>query len=319
MTDNCESKKHISNARQEILDNVMCHEVLAMVGDQREVPLPDSRQIDVRKYTQQCWSEELNLYEWNYNAINVDVYPYERSFKYKELYCPNEDWKIPEEQIAKCTRWIWCSRECRRAIELLRCKRMCYAGGNSRDTVNERLNVRLLRKVSKVLKSNNAKKVHTILAKEPRFKLKQQEQAFYFAFVHVHLEHDLRALPKFIGAECYESLPYEMGTWENFRFFRVDVFRPYESEGAKVDGTGLYSFSGSRVDVYPLIIAGQNAWASLAFRGENSFKLKHIPSWISDKTDPLGTEGVLAAQYWDTVEIQNENWMAIVEVGSSDV
>lgn len=73
------------------------------------------------------------------------------------------------------------------------------------------------------------------------------------------------------------------------------------------------------MDVYPLIITGQDAWASLALRGEYSLELNHIPSWVQDKTDPLGNEGVLKAQYWDMVKIQNENWMLIMEGGSSDV
>ena len=319
MTDNCDWERHKLNALQQIFQEVMFHEVLAMVGEQKEVPPPGGEHIEVQQFYRQLSSNESNHKEWSYDKVKVAIEEHSRSFKYFKLNTRIKNWKVPEREIHDCTDWIWRSRECRRAIELLRCKRICYAGGNSRCTVNESLNVQTLRKVSKVLKSSNAKMVNTILAKEREFDLVRQEQAFYFVFVHVHLEHDIRALPNFIAAKNDEVGSYEIGIWENFRFFCVDVFRPYESAGAKVDGTGLYSCEGSRVDVYPLIITGQDAWASLALRGEDSLKLSHIPSWVQDKTDPLGSAGVLRAQYWDMVKIQNENWMLIMEVGSSDV
>lgn len=319
MTDKNDSKRHILKARQKVFDEVMFHEVLAMVGEQKEVPPSGAEHIEAQQFYSQRSSSESNHQRLSSDNVKVAIEEHSRSFKYTELNTRIKNWKLPEREIHDCTDWIWRSRERRRAIELLRCKRICYAGGNSRCTVNESLNVQTLRKVSKVLKSSNAKMVNTILAKEREFDLVRQEQAFYFVFVHVHLEQDIRALPNFIRTECYDALPYELGIWEDFRFFHADVFRPYESAGAKVDGTGLYACEGSRVDVYPLIITGQNAWASLAFRGEDSLKLSHIPSWVPDKTDPLGSEGVLGAQYWDMVKIQNENWMLVMEVGSSEV
>lgn len=179
MTDNCDWERHKLNALQQIFQEVMFHEVLAMVGEQKEVPPPGGEHIEVQQFYRQLSSNESNHKEWSYDKVKVAIEKHSNTFNYTKLNTRIKNWKVPEREIHDCTDWIWRSRERRRAIELLRCKRICYAGGNSRCTVNESLNVQTLRNVSKVLKSSNAKMVNTILTKEREFDLVRQEQAFF--------------------------------------------------------------------------------------------------------------------------------------------
>ena len=71
------------------------------------------------------------------------------------------------------------------------------------------------------------------------------------------------------------------------------------------------------IDVYPMIVVGEDAWADVALRGASSFGVSHIPYSQKDKNDPHGQRGFIGAIFWSAAFVQNDGWMAVAEVGAS--
>ena len=110
----------------------------------------------------------------------------------------------------------------------------------------------------------------------------------------------------------------EIGSVENFRFITSPELAPYTDSGALTGSTGLYS-SGTKVDVYPFIICGEDAWGQLALRGDNAMDPTWIPPGEKSKSDPLGQRGFVGAKFYFACKILNEGWLAVIEAGVSDL
>jgi N4-gp56 family major capsid protein len=92
----------------------------------------------------------------------------------------------------------------------------------------------------------------------------------------------------------------------------------YPGGGAAVGTTGLKATS-SVIDVYPMIVLGQNSFKQVALRGMNSIDANHIPHNVKSKSDPGGQRGYVWAGTWHAAEITNQDWMACIEVGATDL
>jgi len=82
-----------------------------------------------------------------------------------------------------------------------------------------------------------------------------------------------------------------------------------------VGATGLYSTGGSNVDVYPVIVCGEDAWGQVALRGGDSLDPTWIPPGEKTKSDPLGQRGFVGAKFYMNCTVLNDGWMAIIEAG----
>jgi N4-gp56 family major capsid protein len=82
-----------------------------------------------------------------------------------------------------------------------------------------------------------------------------------------------------------------------------------------VGSTGLLA-TGPNVDVYPVIVAAEDAWAQVALRGQNAMDVSYIAPGQKDKNDPLGQRGYIGAKFWFTTKITNPGWMAVAWVGT---
>ncbi len=197
-----------------------------------------------------------------------------------------------------------------------------YGGtGTSRATVNGAVSAQVLRRVKRSLEVNHGEIVTDILSPSPNFGTSAIEPAF-LAFCHSDCESDIRDLPKFTPCSEYGSRKKvharEIGSWENFRFVTSPELTFYVEGGATASGTGMKT-SGTDIDVYPMIITGMNAWGSCALRGLDSITPSHVPHGKADSADPLGQRGYIGARtYFDTT-ILNDGWMAVAEVGVSDL
>lgn len=194
-----------------------------------------------------------------------------------------------------------------------------YGGaGTSRATVNGRLTLALLRKITRNLKANHAKRVTSVLAASPNFATAPVE-AGYLVFAHTDCENDIRDLPNFKETSEYAQRrainEHELGSVENFRFILSPELASYPNAGASVGSTGLYSTGGSNIDVYPVIVVGEDAWGQVALRGAESIDVTWIPPGQKDKNDPLGQRGYVGAKTYFTSVILNQGWMAVAEVG----
>lgn len=198
-----------------------------------------------------------------------------------------------------------------------------YAGGTSRSTVAATVSIPLLRRVTRNLRSNHAKMITGILAPSTAFATAPVE-AGYLVFAHTDCGSDIRDLDGFKTVAEYGTRkpvhPNEIGSVEEYRFILSPELAPYANAGAAIaSAPGLQSTGGSLIDVYPMIVAGEDAWGQVALRGVDSIDPTWIPPGQKDKTDPLGQRGYVGAKFWQTALILNQGWMAIVEIGVDDL
>lgn len=193
-----------------------------------------------------------------------------------------------------------------------------YSGGTSRATVDEKITLGLLRKISRNLLSNHAKTITGILAPSANFATAPVEASF-LVFCHTDCENDIRDLPGFREVAAYGSRKpvhdMEVGSTDRYRFIVSPELAPYADSGAAVGSTGLYSTTGTLLDVYPVIVVGEDAWGDVALRGADSIDPTWIPPGQKDKSDPLGQRGYVGAKFYSAAVILNGGWMALAEVG----
>lgn len=197
-----------------------------------------------------------------------------------------------------------------------------YSGGTSRATTDEKITLNLLRKVKKSLNANHAMTVTEILAPSPNFATRAVEEAF-LVFAHTDCDSDIRDLNGFTPcAEYGNRKPIheaEIGSVENYRFILSPELAPIQDAGAAVGSTGLYSTSGSNIDIYPVIVTGEDAWGQVALRGKDSIDVTYIKPDEKDKNDPLGQRGYIGAKTYFAASMLNNGWAASVECGVTDL
>ncbi len=199
------------------------------------------------------------------------------------------------------------------------CTNAYFAGaGTSVATVNGGLTLGMVRKISKNLQANHGKPVNKMLKSGPNFGTDALPEG-YTVYCHTDLEPDIRDLPGFTPAERYASgtpMPNEIGKVERFRFITSPDLPSIQDGGAAIGATGLYSTTGVSIDVYPFIVAAQDAWGQIALRGKDSLSPTFLPPGEKSKADPLGQRGYAGTAWWKAVMIENQGWMAVGYTGS---
>lgn len=199
------------------------------------------------------------------------------------------------------------------------CTNQFFGGtGTTIATVNGAITLGMVRKIVKNLQANHAKMISKMLKASPNFDTSAVSEG-YIVYSHTDLEPDIRDLPNFTPTEKYASgdpMPYEVGKTERFRFLTSPDLPSTQDAGAAVGATGLYSTSGSNIDVYPFIVAGKDAWGQVAVRGKEALNPTYIAPGQKDKADPMGQRGYAGTIWWKAVMIENQGWMAVGFVGS---
>ena len=194
-----------------------------------------------------------------------------------------------------------------------------YGGtGTTLATVNGGLTLGLVRKIAKNLQANHGKPVNKMLSASGNFGTDAVAEG-YTVYCHTDLEPDIRDIAGFIPAEKYASgtpMPNEIGKVERFRFITSPDLPAVQDGGAAIGATGLYSTTGSNIDVYPFIVTAQDAWSQIALRGKESMDPTFIPPGAKSKSDPFGQRGYAGTIWWKAVMIENAGWMAVGNVGS---
>jgi len=235
-----------------------------------------------------------------------------------ELY---ED-DIPQQEVEFAGQRIRLVRELYNYGKLKAATNAFYGGtGTTTATVNGTITKNLLEKVKRDLKRYYCKPQHKALKAGPEYAV-YPIQASYPVYCHPDLEYDIRNLADFKGVEEYGTTqpisPSEIGAAYGFRFMLSAELTYYPGGGAAVGATGLKATS-SVIDVYPMIVLGQNAFKQVALRGMDSIDANHIPHNVKSKSDPGGQRGYVWAGTWHAAEITNQDWMAVVEVGATDL
>ena len=329
----------IAKLKGDILKHAVTAEVLGITGQQRAMPKNSSKTIVHRRYL------PYGAASTNFNTINRPVataagheltegvtptadtlIPQDITVTLKQYGCLYEltdqvadtyEDDVPAELKKHCGERIALVREMIRYGVLKACTNVFYGGGGAtRASVNSKITLNVLRKISRNLQANHAKRVTGILAPTPNIGT-QPVEASYLVFVHSDAEADVRDLAGFTHVSEYGSRkpvsPYELGSVENFRFITSPELAPYAAAGALIGATGL---SGTtNIDVYPFIVVGEDAWGQLALRGMESIDPTYIPPGQKDKSDPLGQRGYVGAKFYMACTLLNEGWMAVAEAG----
>ena len=253
---------------------------------------------------------DVNVVQQQYACL------YAYTDKAAELY---ED-DIPEEEKIQAAERMGLVREMIRFGAIKAGTNVFYAGGTSRGTVDQAIGLNVLRLMTRTLKANHAKKKTRILAPSQNYETHSVE-ASYIVFVHTDAEADIRDLPNFTAVADYGSRQplneNELGSCEEFRFITSPELSAYADVGAAIGSTGLFSTTGTNIDVYPFMVMGEDAVYDVALRGMNSYDMIHIPHNKEDKSDPLKQRGYIGCKFWSAVQIVNGGWMGVIEAGIS--
>lgn len=192
----------------------------------------------------------------------------------------------------------------------------------ARAEVDSKLTNGRLRAAVRTLKRQRAKAVTQMLAGSPNYATTPVEGG-YIAFAHTDMENDIRDLNNFETVAKYGSrkplCPEEIGTCENIRFILSPVLDAFADSGALVGATGMYSTTGTNIDVYPLVIVGKEAYGVVPLKGKNAITPSVINPNTPSKSDPLGQLGYTGWKSWFAATRLNEAWMVRIEVGVTDL
>ena len=229
---------------------------------------------------------------------------------------------IPGEMKKQVGERMGLVREMIRYGVLRACTNRFFAGGTTRATVDEKITLPFLRRITRGLKLNHAKLKTSILAPSPNYQTAAVEGA-YLVFASTDTESDIRDLPKFTPVAEYGSRkpisPEEIGSCENYRFILSPELNSWPDSGAAVGATGLFSTTGTNIDVYPIVVMAEDAAHDVALRGAESLDPTWLPPGTKDKNDPLGQRGYIGAKFYAAAFISNQGWMAVGEVGITNI
>ena len=176
-----------------------------------------------------------------------------------------------------------------------------------------------LRSAQRILKTNHGKHITSMIGATSNIATEPVAPAF-LAFGHTNLEQDLRDIAGFVPREYYSSYKpvsdLEIGKFEDLRFVLTPHLEPFFGAGSAVT-TGVLN-TNSAVDVYPLVIVAQSAYAVTPLQGKNAIEMGVLnPKIAASYEDPLGQRGLVSWKMWFVATRLNETWMTRIECAVS--
>lgn len=332
----------INRLKGEILAHAIPVEVLGITGSQKRMPKNVGDTVVFRRWlpygnVDNKWVDGSNVDTYA-NAhltqegvtpsadtlqavdINAQLQQYACLYAVTDRTVDLHEDDIPEEMKKQTGERMGLVHEMVRFGALKGMTNVFYGGsGTSKATVNGTLSIPMLRKITKSLKANHAKMVTSILAPSPNFATAPVE-AGYLVFCSTDLEPAIRDLPGFKHVSEYGQRKVlheqEIGSVESYRFILSPELAGQPNGGAAVGTTGMFSTSGANIDIYPLVIVGEDAWGQVPVRGADSLDVSYIPPGLKDKNDPLGQRGYIGAKTYFTAVVLNNGWGALAWVGT---
>mgnify|MGYP000179121839 FL=1 len=331
----------VNKLKGEILAHAIPVEVLGITGMQKQMPKNVADNVTFRRWlpyggVDNKWITGSNVASFASNHVTSEgVTPTADSLtavdvtatlqQYSCLYAVTDkavdlyEDDIPAEMKKQTGERIGLVREMVRYGALKGLTNLFYGGtGTSKATVNGTVSLNMLRKITKSLKGNHAKMNTSILAASPNFATAPIEAA-YLVFTSTDMEPAIRDLPGFKSiAEYAQRKPVheqEIGSVESFRFILSPELAADVDTGALTGTTGLFS-SGTKVDIYPMLVVAEDAWGQVALRGQDSIDVTYIAPGQKDKNDPLGQRGYIGAKTYFTCTVLNNGYGALSWVGT---
>lgn len=200
------------------------------------------------------------------------------------------------------------------------CTNKYYTNGSTRAAVNTKIELADLQKASRGLDAQHAEKVTQILAASPNYDTTAVEAA-YFVFIHPNLKADFRAMADFQPVAKYGSMKpvcaEEFGTVNDFRVIASPDLPCVQDAGGDPTTVVLYTSDSDHADVYQVIVAGADAWGSVALRGKDAIETYILKPGQIDKNDPTGQRGYVGASCYYAAVLKNSLHMAVIECAAS--
>lgn len=197
-----------------------------------------------------------------------------------------------------------------------------YAGGTTRATVDETVDLDLFDRITRSLRGSHALFVRKTMKSSQNYGSVSLQPAF-LNFTHTDAQRDIEAIPGYKAVSDYGKMEVvhelEVGAVGSHRFILSADMPKIIDSGAAVGATGLKSTGASNIDVYQCFTIAKDAWGHTAFRGLDAFDLSHIPVKQKDKSDPTGERGYVSGTFYDAGVVTNHGWMAVTEFGVTDL
>lgn len=192
-----------------------------------------------------------------------------------------------------------------------------YANGSARTDVNTPVSLDLQRKITRLLKRQNARKITRVVKSTPAFGTQAVAPA-YIGLCHPDVESDLRSMSGFVPVEQYGSMtPYEseVGKIEDVRYVTSTIFEPWSAGGGTYNGSGtsMLTSNDTSADVYPILYVAKDAYGLVALKGKFAVTPMVVNPKPSD-SDPLAQRGHVGWKSMQTAVILNDAWMCRAEV-----
>jgi N4-gp56 family major capsid protein len=195
-----------------------------------------------------------------------------------------------------------------------------FNNGSVRTDINTALSANKLKACTRFLRAQRCDYLRKILNGSPDYATSPIDQA-YVAVCSSDLDRDIEELPGFVPRHKYGNpnnvvSEFELGSVGKIRFVTHSVFSPFPNAGA-ANSASFVCTAGGAIDVYPIVIFGENAFGHTALRGIGSVDLKVLnPGTISD-SDPAGQRGHITAKSYYKFARLNELWMVRLEVAAT--
>lgn len=198
-----------------------------------------------------------------------------------------------------------------------------YSGSaTSRATVAAKIDASALNRAIRQLKRQNAKTITKMLSGTDKVGTSPIRPS-YIAFCHPDLQIDLEALGTGWKnpAEYANStplLPNELGSYKDIRFLASTLYTPWLAAATSTGSQSAILSNGAAVtgvgDVYPVIIMGENAFATISLAGTNAVTPMVSNPKVSD-SDPMAQRAHVSFKMYATAAILNDAFMVRVECG----
>jgi N4-gp56 family major capsid protein len=191
---------------------------------------------------------------------------------------------------------------------------VAYSNGAARSAVASAITLNALRGAEAFLNVKKAKKVTKYVPSTVKTVSEPVRPAFV-ALCHSYHQQDLEQLAGWTPVERYGDamgqLPYEIGKIGGVRFC-ASPDMPVWADAGGTKGA-MRSTTGTNADVYPIIIFGDEAYATAGVKGTKDIELYiHTPDKV-DSGNPLGQKGTVGWKSWFAAAILNQNWLCRIE------
>jgi N4-gp56 family major capsid protein len=260
----------------------------------------------------------------SYTDVPVTLENYGILFKYSSkaelMYeddIPRDMIKVAGQTMGVCAEKIIYSK-------IISGSSVIYTNGVSRANVNTAITLDKLRLAKRKLEANWATPVSQVVKAGPNYDTSAIPEA-YIVFIHTDAQADVEKLDGYTPAEKYASQgklhDREIGSVAGFRFITSPLFAPIKDIGGTP--TGMVT-SGTKADVYPFVVIGEDAYASVTMKGQKGttnggIQPIHIPSNQADSGNPLQMFGFVGAKFWLGSVLLNQNFMTRIEAAVSSL